>query len=89
MVYSRDARTSPTRGEHARTATIDLAGTAWPIYKLEAVAAAFLTFVLVAALTTAMQPAVLTAAAVAVLVWCARRPRSAPRDSAREAARSE
>ncbi|RVW00374.1 hypothetical protein [Rhodococcus spongiicola] len=54
-------------------ATVDVAGTAWPLYKLEAIAAGFLVFVLVLASTQVLQTAVLTAAGAAVVVWWVRR----------------
>ncbi|MFF0817068.1 hypothetical protein ACFYVR_18195 [Rhodococcus sp. NPDC003318] len=63
--YSR-----PSRG---RGAVIDIAGTAWPLYKLEAVVAALFVFLTVLIVTQAMQPAVLVAAGVAVVVWWMRR----------------
>jgi len=53
--------------------TVDLAGTAWPLYKLEALAVALLVFVTILVVTQTLQAAVLTAAAVAVVVWWARR----------------
>ncbi|WP_137723829.1 hypothetical protein [Prescottella subtropica] len=55
------------------TTTVDIAGTAWPLYKLEAVASALVVFVLALAVTQVLQTAVLTAAAVAVAVWWVRR----------------
>lgn len=59
---------------HGRTATtVDIAGTAWPLYKLEAIAAALLTFLLVLAVTHTLETAVLTAAGTAVVVWWVRR----------------
>ncbi|PTR32227.1 hypothetical protein C8K36_1011279 [Rhodococcus sp. OK519] len=61
-----------TRVAHART-TVDLAGTAWPLYKIEALAAGAVAFLLVLLVTQALQPAVLIAAGVAVVVWWARR----------------
>ncbi|PQP25635.1 hypothetical protein [Rhodococcus opacus] len=59
-------RSSPAR-------TVDLAGTEWPLYKLEALAVALLVFVTILVVTQTLQAAVLTAAAVAVVVWWARR----------------
>ncbi|MEU2002970.1 hypothetical protein ACH47B_18725 [Rhodococcus sp. NPDC019627] len=53
--------------------TVDLAGTAWPLYKLEALAVGLLVFVAVLIITEAVPVAVLTAAAVAVVVWWVRR----------------
>ncbi|WP_064078029.1 hypothetical protein [Prescottella equi] len=63
----------PRRSRGRSGATVDLAGTAWPLYKLEALAAGLLVFVLVLAVTQVLQPAVLTAAGVAVVVWWGRR----------------
>ncbi|WP_072688545.1 hypothetical protein [Rhodococcus marinonascens] len=53
--------------------TVDIAGTDWPIHKLEALCVALLAFVLVLVVTQTLQAAVLTAAAIAVVVWWARR----------------
>ena len=62
------------RRAHGRTvATVDIAGTAWPLYKLEAIATALLTFLLVLTVTLTLQTAVLTAAGTAVVVWWVRR----------------
>ncbi|RVW09018.1 hypothetical protein EGT67_12700 [Prescottella agglutinans] len=58
---------------HASAETVDIAGTAWPLYKLEAIAAALAIFVLVLAVTQVLQTAVLTAAGAAVVVWWVRR----------------
>ncbi|MFC9833503.1 hypothetical protein ACFVKB_06720 [Rhodococcus sp. NPDC127530] len=63
----RDVR----RSDRART--VDLAGTEWPLYKLEALAVALLVFATILVVTQTLQAAVLTAAAVAVVVWWARR----------------
>lgn len=63
--YSRPSRT--------RGAAIDIAGTAWPMYKIEALVAALLVFLTVLVVTQAMQSAVLVAAGVAVVVWWMRR----------------
>ncbi|BAH49043.1 hypothetical protein [Rhodococcus opacus] len=62
----RDVHRSPAR-------TVDLAGTEWPLYKLEALAVALLVFVTILVVTQTLQAAVLTAAAAAVVVWWARR----------------
>ncbi|GAB2654526.1 hypothetical protein ABI214_24830 [Prescottella soli] len=53
--------------------TVDIAGTAWPVYKLEAIAAGVLVFLLILAVTQVLQTAVLTAAGTAVVVWWTRR----------------
>ncbi|WP_420880478.1 hypothetical protein [Rhodococcus sp. (in: high G+C Gram-positive bacteria)] len=63
----------PRRTGTPPAATVDLAGTAWPLYKLEALAAGLVVFVLVLAVTQVLQAAVLSAAGVAVAVWWARR----------------
>ncbi|MFC9554192.1 hypothetical protein ACFTWF_25505 [Rhodococcus sp. NPDC056960] len=63
----RDLRRNDT------TRTVDLAGTEWPLYKLEALAVALLVFATILVITQTVQTAVLTAAAVAVVVWWARR----------------
>ncbi len=52
---------------------IDLAGTRWPLYKIEALAVGFVLFVIAGAVTQSMQVAVLTAATAAVITWGARR----------------
>ncbi|WP_430332998.1 hypothetical protein [Rhodococcus sp. ACT016] len=53
--------------------TVDIAGTAWPLYKLEAVVAALAVFLLVLTVTQVLQTAVLSAAGAAVVVWWTRR----------------
>ena len=57
----------------ARESHIDLAGTAWPLYKLEAVAVGFVLLLMLFVVPGAAQIAVLTAAAAATVVWWARR----------------
>ncbi|MFZ2176066.1 MAG: hypothetical protein WAW17_18905 [Rhodococcus sp. (in: high G+C Gram-positive bacteria)] len=52
-----------------RVRTVDIAGTDWPRYKLDALGLALAFFALALVLSHTMQVAVLTAAAVAVLVW--------------------
>ncbi|MFI9510869.1 hypothetical protein [Nocardia sp. NPDC052566] len=49
--------------------TVDIAGSAWPTYKLEAVAAGVVTCLILALITGSPQIAVLAAAAVAALRW--------------------
>ncbi|MEU8894222.1 hypothetical protein [Nocardia sp. NPDC048505] len=51
--------------------TVDIAGTAWPLYKLEALAAGVLVAVVLAVVTGAPQVAVLLGAALAVVRWTA------------------
>lgn len=63
----------PRRVQNRSAATVDIAGTAWPLYKLEAIAAGLLAFLLVLMVTHTLQTAVLTAAGTAVVVWWARR----------------
>ncbi|MGC5164739.1 hypothetical protein ACLQ3J_18655 [Rhodococcus sp. DT1] len=63
---------SPTR-DAARDSHIDIAGSAWPMYKLEALAVGFLVLVALLVLTGTAQTAVLTAAAATTLVWWVRR----------------
>ncbi|MGF7123821.1 hypothetical protein AB4Z09_15505 [Rhodococcus sp. TAF43] len=58
---------------HRSSLTVDIAGTAWPLYKIEALVAALGVFLLVLAIAQVLQTAVLTAAAVAVVVWWTRR----------------
>ncbi|WP_378739465.1 hypothetical protein [Nocardia brasiliensis] len=55
----------------ARSATIDIAGSAWPVYKLEALAAGLLTCLILAVITGSPQIAVLVAAAVGATRWLA------------------
>ncbi|MGW4480700.1 hypothetical protein [Rhodococcus triatomae] len=55
------------------TGTIDIAGTSWPLYKLEALAVGLLVFLAVLVVTGALQPAALTAAGATVVVWWVRR----------------
>lgn len=54
-------------------AAIDIAGTAWPVYKLEALVVGLLVFVATLVPTQTLEPAVLGAAAATVVVWWARR----------------
>ncbi|WP_280387338.1 hypothetical protein [Nocardia wallacei] len=48
---------------------IDIAGTPWPVYKLEALALAMVTCLILALITGSLQAAVLTAAAAGALRW--------------------
>ncbi|MCM6773283.1 hypothetical protein NDR87_07350 [Nocardia sp. CDC159] len=52
-----------------RAASVDIAGSAWPVYKLEALALALLTCLVLVLVTGSPQVAVLAAAAVAALRW--------------------
>jgi hypothetical protein len=49
--------------------TVDIAGTAWPVYKLESLALGAIVFLATFAITMSLQPAVLLGAAVAVAAW--------------------
>lgn len=51
----------------------DVAGTRWPLHKLESVAAWLVVLVVVFAMVGSVEPAVLTATAVALTVWWGRR----------------
>ncbi|MEV6773126.1 hypothetical protein AB0N05_31280 [Nocardia sp. NPDC051030] len=53
----------------SRGATVDIAGTAWPVYKLEALVAALLTGLVLLLIIGSSQTAVLAAATVAALRW--------------------
>ena len=64
---------------HRAARTIEIAGTAWPLYKLEALVAAGIVFLLLAVVVQSLQVAVLAAAAIAVVVWIAGLARQAPR----------
>ncbi len=57
--------------------TVDIAGTPWPMYKLEALAVGVLVFLGALALTTSLQVAVLGSAGATVLVWWSLRLREA------------
>lgn len=62
------------RRVHGRPATtVDIAGTAWPLYKLEALAVGLVALLLVLTVTQVLQTAVLTAAGAATAVWWVRR----------------
>lgn len=63
-----------TRGSRRTTDNcVDIAGTPWPLYKIEAVILGLILFVVILAVTTSMQVAVLTAASAAVITWWGRR----------------
>ncbi len=57
----------PSRVTRART--VDIVGTRWPVYKLEALALGLLTCLLLFLITGSPQVAVLAAAAVGALRW--------------------
>ena len=50
-----------------RPASIEIAGSAWPLYKLEALAAALATCLIFAVITGSLQAAVLTGAVIGVV----------------------
>jgi hypothetical protein len=51
--------------------TVDIAGTRWPVYKLEALALGLLTCVLLLVIVGSLQVAVLAAAGAGALRWTA------------------
>ncbi|WP_067849382.1 hypothetical protein [Nocardia lijiangensis] len=53
----------------AHPTTVDIAGTAWPVYKLEALAAGLVAGVLLLLITGAPQVAVLAAATITAVRW--------------------
>ena len=50
---------------------LSIAGVAWPLYKLLALAIGFLVLLIVAVATSSAAPSVLAAAAAGTLVWLA------------------
>ncbi|MFC4602121.1 hypothetical protein [Rhodococcus kronopolitis] len=68
-----DWTTAPHTGAPRRAHHVNLAGTDWPLYKLEALVVGLLVFVVTLAVTTALQPAVLLAAGATVTAWWVRR----------------
>ena len=61
--------TLDTTDRPRRTAGIDLAGTEWPLYKIEALVAGFLMLFALFVITGSAQTAVLSAAAAATVTW--------------------
>ena len=53
---------------------VSIAGVAWPVYKLLALAIAFMVLVIVAFATSSAAPSVLAAAAAGTVVWLALSP---------------
>ncbi|MGY1899026.1 hypothetical protein [Nocardia gipuzkoensis] len=53
----------------ARSATIDIAGSAWPVYKLDALFVGLAAFLVLALITGSLQIAVLVAAALSAARW--------------------
>ena len=64
-------RAGSGRTNHARPTTVDIAGTAWPVYKVEALILGALVFLGALVLTTSLHAAVLTSAATTVVAWWA------------------
>ncbi|MBF6221336.1 hypothetical protein IU479_24855 [Nocardia abscessus] len=52
-----------------RSATIDIAGSAWPVYKLDALFVGLAAFLVLALITGSLQIAVLVAAALGAARW--------------------
>ncbi|MFD6401393.1 hypothetical protein [Nocardia sp. NPDC060249] len=63
----------------AASATVDIAGSAWPVYKLEALVAALVVGALLLLIIGSPQVAVLVAAAVAAVRWTVGATRAASR----------
>jgi hypothetical protein len=57
---------------------VSIAGVAWPVYKLLALAIGFLVLVIVAVATSSAAPSVLAAAAAGTAVWLALSPFQSP-----------
>ncbi|NLE80170.1 MAG: hypothetical protein GX610_11415 [Rhodococcus sp.] len=60
-------------GRSTRLPHVDVAGTRWPLYKLEALMVGVVTLLGAIAVLGSLEPAVLIASAVAVTVWWGRR----------------
>lgn len=60
-------------GQDTYTPGVDIAGTRWPLYKLEAMVVGVLVLVGCLAVLRSFEPAVLAATSAAVVVWWARR----------------
>ncbi|MFY2788281.1 hypothetical protein [Rhodococcus sp. MALMAid1271] len=89
MTYTSN-EVSPRTAPGLRTA--DVAGVAWPVYKLEALALGFVVFAATLVVAGSLQAAVLSGAAVAVVAWWTLRLTelgSIGRASARQAAGSQ
>lgn len=65
MTYAIPSSARP----RTQVGTVDIAGTAWPVYKVEALALGVLVFLGAIVLTTSLQVAVLTSAAATVVAW--------------------
>jgi hypothetical protein len=57
---------------------VSIAGVAWPVYKLLALAIGFLVLVIVGVATSSAAPSVLAAAAAGTVVWLAFSPFQSP-----------
>ncbi|WP_067697300.1 hypothetical protein [Nocardia jejuensis] len=66
MALVHPPQTARTR---SRVATVDIAGTAWPVFKLEALAIGLVTALVLLLITGSPAAAVLVAAMVATLRW--------------------
>lgn len=70
-------RVMTTRDSHVGVAPrfphVDVAGTRWPLYKLEAIVVGVVVLLGAFVVLGSLEPAVLTAAAVALTVWWGRR----------------
>ncbi len=64
----------------AGSATVDIAGSAWPVYKLEALVAALVVGALLLLIVGSPQVAVLAGASVAAVRWTVGAARTASRD---------
>ncbi|MFJ2669047.1 hypothetical protein ACIO14_32335 [Nocardia fluminea] len=64
----------------AASATVDIAGSAWPVYKLEALVAALVVGALLLLIIGSPQVAVLAAATVAAVRWTVGATRTASRN---------
>lgn len=65
MTTAGNFRSVTSRGDHQ----VDIAGVPWPTYKLIALAIGALVLVVVGVATMTAAPAVLSAAAAALVVW--------------------
>jgi hypothetical protein len=69
--YTLTAMTTVERPVQRAGTGVELAGTVWPLFKLEALAAGVLVLFVVALITGSAQAAVLIGAAVATVFWVA------------------
>lgn len=58
-----------TVASHTRSTAVDIAGTAWPMYKLEAIALGLMLSIVLTLITGSLQVAALLAAGVGALRW--------------------